>query len=86
MKPRNALEGIAEQPPAAVGTAGIDGAPGFFQTAGDAPRGPHFGQALMPWVRRTFSATRICSAREAVAGLPAPPLEFHVACLNCSPP
>ena len=44
------------------------------------------GHALTPWVRRTFSATRICSAREAVVGEPTPPLDAQVAVLNCRPP
>ena len=34
------------------------------------PLAPQVGQALMPWVRSTFSATRICSARDAAAGWP----------------
>ena len=35
-----------------------------------------------PGWRSTFSATRICSARDAVAGDPTPPLALQVACLN----
>ena len=86
MKPNNPVEGIAAQPVVAAGMTGAAGIPVLFHTAGEAPRGPHFGQALRPWVRRTFSATRICSAREAVEGLPTPPLEVQVAGLNCRPP
>jgi hypothetical protein len=66
--------------------AGAAGIPVLFHTAGVAPRGPHLGHALSPCVRSTFSATRICSDRDAVAGLPTPPLEDQVAGLNCRPP
>ena len=47
---------------------------------------PQVGQAPMPWVRRTFSATRICYSREAWCGIPEPPLDFQVAGENWSPP
>ena len=57
-----------------------------FHTAGPPAFEPHFGHAFMPCVRSTFSATRICSSREAVAGEPTPPLEAQVAGLNCRPP
>ena len=50
------------------------------------PRWPHVGQAPMPWDRSTFSATRICSAREAWFGMPLPPLARQVLGLNCRPP
>src|SRR5689334_12905544 len=83
MKPSSPLVGIAAQPVAGVGAVGTLGVP---QTAGLAPWAPHLGHALRPCVRRTFSATRICSARDAVAGLPTPPFDDQVACLNCRPP
>jgi hypothetical protein len=33
-----------------------------------------------------FSATRICSEREALAGLPEPPAAVQLLCENCRPP
>src|ERR1700731_1371953 len=50
------------------------------------PRLPHTGQALIPWLCSTFSATRICSSRDAPAGEPLPPLARHVPIVNCRPP
>src|SRR3954465_3303189 len=83
MKPNKPLEGIAPQPVVMVGAVGTVG---VAHTAGLPAWAPHSGQAFSPCVRRTFSATRICSARGAVAGLPTPPLEDQVACLNWRPP
>jgi hypothetical protein len=56
------------------------------QIRADQPRWPHTGQAPIPCVRRTFSAMRICSAREAWFGIPVPPLDDQVLGLNCRPP
>src|ERR1700704_2844432 len=83
MKPSKPLEGIAAQPVVTVGAVGTEG---VVHTAGLPALAPHFGQAPSPCVRRTFSATRTCSARGAVAGLPPPPLADQVAGLNCRPP
>src|SRR5574340_1848452 len=47
---------------------------------------PHTGQAPGPWLARTFSATRICSAFEACCGEPEPPWEAQVLWVNCRPP
>ena len=58
MKPSKPLEGIAAQPVVTVGAVGMVG---VVHTAGLPAWAPHFGHALIPWVRRTFSATRICS-------------------------
>ena len=44
------------------------------------------GHAPGPWVCRTFSATRICSAFEAWSARPLPPLASQVLCENCRPP
>jgi hypothetical protein len=78
MKPSRPLVGMAWQP--------VDGGAGLiedtFQIAGAPPWAPHFGHAPGPWLASTFSATRICSALEAAAGDPTPPLELHVAGLN----
>ena len=43
-----------------------------FHTAGPPEAEPHLGHARSPCVRRTFSATLICSSREAVDGEPMP--------------
>lgn len=56
------------------------------QPTQDQPSRPQVGQAPIPCVRRTFSAMRICSAREAWFGIPAPPLDDQVLGLNCRPP
>jgi hypothetical protein len=82
MKPSIPLVGIAWHPVA--GWAGLIDE--TFHTAGVPPLTPHLGQAPGPWLAKTFSATRICSARDAEAGDPTPPLELQVAGLNCSPP
>jgi hypothetical protein len=74
---------MAAQPVVMDGAVGMVG---VTHTAGLPAWAPHFGHALIPWVRRTFSATRICSERGAVAGLPTPPFEAQVAGLNCRPP
>ena len=49
-------------------------------------KGAQTGQAPMPCERTTFSATRICSSREAPAGEPLPPLACQVPMVNCRPP
>lgn len=53
---------------------------------GGQPRRPQTGHAPMPWLCRTFSATRICSSRLAPDGDPDPPLARQVLEVNCSPP
>src|SRR4051794_2114570 len=50
------------------------------------PREPQTGQAPMPWDFLTFSATAICSERDAPSGLPLPPLAAQVDGVNCRPP
>ena len=40
----------------------------------------------MPWVLRMLLATRICSSRPAVSGMPEPPLARQVLRVNCRPP
>jgi len=44
------------------------------------------GHAPWPWVARTFSATRTCSALLAFDAEPVPPLASQVLCENCRPP
>ena len=46
------------------------------------PAPQNTGQAPMPCVCSTFSATRICSSRLAPAGEPDPPLACHVPTVN----
>ena len=46
----------------------------------------HTGQAPMPWLPLTFSATWICCSRLACSGWPVPPYACQVESVNWSPP
>src|ERR1700712_4331404 len=78
-KPSRPFAGMTWHPDAA-------GAADVLHTAGVPPTDPQVGHALAPCLAITFSATRICSSRDAEAGEPTPPLAAQVACLNCRPP
>lgn len=58
----------------------------FASFRGGQPRRPQTGQARIPCERSTFSATRICSSRLALAADPEPPLARQVPAVNCRPP
>ncbi|CEZ69398.1 Uncharacterised protein [Mycobacterium tuberculosis] len=58
----------------------------FASFRGGQPRRPQTGQARIPCERGTFSATRICSSRLALAADPEPPLARQVPAVNCRPP
>ena len=62
------------------------GAASFTSSDGCQPSPPQLGHAPMPCVCRTFSATLICSSREAWCGMPLPPFEDQVPGENCRPP